>query len=130
MKILLQFNHIGHVRFSYNPSFSVCFFSRNSVFLSQQFSWNRVFQPVSAKVQTSERGRTEYIYIYKIIALTLRPCWRGTIPGYYKFGNELCGLKLFPYNRMRPMRKGKSRRQEFDPGTDKKAVKEYGNTII
>ena len=30
------------VRFSYNPSFSACFFSRNSVFLSQQTSQNSV----------------------------------------------------------------------------------------
>ena len=37
---------------------SVSFFSRNSVFLSQQFSRNRVFLPVSAKFQTSERGRS------------------------------------------------------------------------
>ena len=29
-------------RFSYNPSFSACFFSRNSVFLSQQISRNSV----------------------------------------------------------------------------------------
>ena len=28
----------GHVRFSYNPYFSACFFNRNSVFLSQQIS--------------------------------------------------------------------------------------------
>ena len=33
---------IGHVRFSYNPYFSACFFSRNSVFLSQQISRNSV----------------------------------------------------------------------------------------
>ena len=32
------------------------FFSRNIVFLSQQFSRNSIFQPVSAKFQTSERG--------------------------------------------------------------------------
>ncbi|XP_066394369.1 probable flavonol synthase 4 [Miscanthus floridulus] len=31
--------------------------SRNSVFLSQQFSQNSVFQPVSAKIQTCERGQ-------------------------------------------------------------------------
>ena len=36
---------------------SASFFSRNSVFLSQQFSRNSIFQPVSAKFQTSERGR-------------------------------------------------------------------------
>ena len=37
---------------------SASFFSRNSVFLSQQFSRNSVFQPVSAKFHTSEQGRT------------------------------------------------------------------------
>jgi len=31
------------------------FFSRNSVFLSQQFSQNSVFQPVSAKIQQAEQ---------------------------------------------------------------------------
>ena len=30
------------VRFFYNPSFSAYFFSRNSVFLSQQINWNNV----------------------------------------------------------------------------------------
>ena len=35
---------------------STSFSGRNSVFLSQQFSRNSVFQPVSAKVQTSERA--------------------------------------------------------------------------
>ena len=34
--------HYQTVRFSYNPSFSACFFSRNSVFLSQQISRNSV----------------------------------------------------------------------------------------
>ena len=34
--------HIGPVRFSYNPYFSACFFSQNSVFLSQQISQNNV----------------------------------------------------------------------------------------
>jgi hypothetical protein len=28
----------GHVHPAYNPSFSACFFSRNSIFLSQQIS--------------------------------------------------------------------------------------------
>jgi len=35
-------NYIGSVRFSYNPYFSACFFSRNSVSLSQQISRNSV----------------------------------------------------------------------------------------
>ena len=30
------------VRFSYNLSFSACFFSQNNVFLPQQISWNSV----------------------------------------------------------------------------------------
>ena len=33
----------GFFSFSYNPSFSACFFSRNSVFLSQQISRNSIF---------------------------------------------------------------------------------------
>ena len=32
----------GHVRFFYNPSFFTCFFSQNSIFLSQQISRNSV----------------------------------------------------------------------------------------
>jgi len=32
----------GPVRFSYNPYFSACFFSRNRVFLSQQIRRNNV----------------------------------------------------------------------------------------
>ena len=32
------------------------FFSQNSIFLAQQFSWNSVFQSVLAKFQTSKRG--------------------------------------------------------------------------
>jgi len=35
---------------------SASFFSRNSVFLSQQFGRNSFFQSVSAKFQTSEQG--------------------------------------------------------------------------
>ena len=34
--------HMSYVRLSYNPPFSACFFSRNSVFLSQQISQNSV----------------------------------------------------------------------------------------
>jgi len=34
--------HKGPVRWSYNPYFSACFFSRNSVFLSQQISRNSI----------------------------------------------------------------------------------------
>ena len=37
------------VRFSYNPYFSACFFSRNSIFLSQQISRNSVSACFSAK---------------------------------------------------------------------------------
>ena len=39
----------GPVRFSYNPYFSACFISRNSIFLSQQISWNSVSAFFSAK---------------------------------------------------------------------------------
>ena len=38
---------------------SASFFSRNSIFLSQQFSQNNVFQPVSTKFQTSEQDLSE-----------------------------------------------------------------------
>jgi hypothetical protein len=31
-------DELGHIRLSYNPYFSTCFFSRNRVFLSQQIS--------------------------------------------------------------------------------------------
>ena len=44
-----------------NLACSAYFFSRNSVFLSQQFSRNSVFQPVSAKVQTSECGVWRFV---------------------------------------------------------------------
>ena len=49
-------NHIGPVRLTQKPTCSACFFSRNIVFLSQQFSQKQCFQPVSAKIQQSERG--------------------------------------------------------------------------
>ena len=35
-------NNNGLVRFSYNPYFSACFFSRNSIFLSQQINRNSI----------------------------------------------------------------------------------------
>ena len=38
----------------YNPHYSACFSSQNSVFLSQQFSQNSVFQP---KFQQAERAQ-------------------------------------------------------------------------
>ena len=34
--------HTDHVRFSYNSYFSICIFSRNNIFLSQQISRNSV----------------------------------------------------------------------------------------
>ena len=43
-----------------NLACSAWFFSRNSVFLSQQFSRNSGFQSVSVKIQTSERGHTDF----------------------------------------------------------------------
>jgi len=39
---IIKISDFGPVRFSYNPSFSACFFSRNNVFLSQQISRNNV----------------------------------------------------------------------------------------
>ena len=38
----IVFTYRGPVRFSYNPSFSACFFIRNSIFLSQQISRNNI----------------------------------------------------------------------------------------
>ena len=43
----LDVRFLGPVRLSYNPYFSACLFSQNSVFLSQQISQNSVL--VSAK---------------------------------------------------------------------------------
>jgi len=41
--ITAESTHVGHVRLSYNPYFSACFFfNRNNVFLSQQISRNSV----------------------------------------------------------------------------------------
>jgi hypothetical protein len=37
-------NDLGHVHLTYNPSYLTCFFSRNSIFLSQKIS-HSVFQP-------------------------------------------------------------------------------------
>jgi hypothetical protein len=36
-KKLLQNNNLGPVHLAYNPSYSACFFSRNSIFLSHEF---------------------------------------------------------------------------------------------
>ena len=47
---------IGSVRFSYNPYFSACFFSRNSVFLSQRISRNSVL------VFSAKRTGLAYIF--------------------------------------------------------------------
>ena len=56
---------------------SASFFSRNSVFLSQQFSRNSVFQPVSAKVQTSERGQScKYSIFYLSLFVRTLCCSR------------------------------------------------------
>ena len=46
----------GPVRLIQKPACSACFFSRNSVFFSQQFSQNSIFQVVSAKFQQAEQG--------------------------------------------------------------------------
>jgi len=54
--LLIYLSFWGPVRLTLYSTYSVSFFSRNSVFLSQQFSQNSVFQPVLAKFQTSERG--------------------------------------------------------------------------
>ena len=49
----LIFLSIGPVR---RTPYSAYFFSRNSVFLLQQFSQNSIFQSVSAKFQQTEQG--------------------------------------------------------------------------
>jgi len=46
---IIKISDFGPVRFSYNPSFSACFFSWNSVFLSQQIRRNNVSACFSAK---------------------------------------------------------------------------------
>jgi len=46
----------SHVRLIPYSICSASFFSRNSIFLSQQFNQNSVFQPVSAKILSAERG--------------------------------------------------------------------------
>ena len=47
----IQFRCLGHVRFFYNPSFSACFFSRNSVF-SHNKSAGTVFRLVFSAKRT------------------------------------------------------------------------------
>jgi len=46
---------------------SVCFFSRNSFFLSQQFNQNNVFQPVSAKIQQAEHDHLSKCFVLEMI---------------------------------------------------------------
>ena len=61
----------------YNPHYLVCFFSRNSIFLSQQFSQNSVLQPIqpslSQYVKDSRPCKTETeAFIGRV--------WSGTLP--------------------------------------------------
>ena len=51
--------YLGPVRFTLKPACLASFFSRNSVFLSQQFSQNSIFQSVSAKFQQTEQGHSD-----------------------------------------------------------------------
>ena len=61
---------VDHVRLSYNPYFSACFFSRNSIFLSQQIIRNNISTYFFGKENGSFRGTikkgghviTEYYY--------------------------------------------------------------------
>jgi len=80
-----------------NLACSAYFFSRNSVFLSQQFSRNSVFQPVSAKVQTSERG----LYVQKLEQLTLKnggSIKYGLLRGSYQYLLQVSSIfKILKY---------------------------------
>ena len=55
-------NNTGHVRFSYNPSFSACFFSRNSVF-SYNKSAGTVFQLVIIFVHTVAHMLNQIVWL-------------------------------------------------------------------
>ena len=48
VKNLVQVMNFGPVQLTLKPTCSASFFSRNNVFLSQQFSQNSVFSQVSA----------------------------------------------------------------------------------
>jgi hypothetical protein len=50
-------SHIGPVHPTYNPSFSTCFFSRNSIFLSQQISQ----QCFSAGLSAQPNGAIQFL---------------------------------------------------------------------
>jgi len=54
--------HCGPVRLSYNPSFSACFFSRNSIFLSQQISGNSVSTCFFSKANGAYKKHTTHEY--------------------------------------------------------------------
>jgi hypothetical protein len=60
-------NDIGPVYSAYNPSFSVCFFSRNNIFLSQQISQ----QCFSAGLSAQPNGS---IAVYFLEASILSMC--------------------------------------------------------
>ena len=53
-------SQLGSVRFTPYSVYSAYFFSRNSIFLSQQFSQNSILQPVSAKIQQAEWGHYDF----------------------------------------------------------------------
>ena len=78
----------GSVRLTPYLTWSV-FFSQNNIFLSQQFSWNSVFQPVSTKVQTSEPAS---FILHKMLLYH-----DTTIPWYYIIIdiNDLGVIKIF-----------------------------------
>jgi hypothetical protein len=54
---------MGHVHSAYNPSFSACFFSWNSIFLSQQISQQYFSAGLSAQPNGSMvlEARQEYL---------------------------------------------------------------------
>ena len=57
--------YLGPVRLTPYSTCSASFFNRNSVFLSQQFSKNIIFQPVSAKILPAERGLLAVVLVHR-----------------------------------------------------------------
>ena len=81
-------HYYGHVRLSYNPYFSACFFSRNSIFLSQQISRNSVsacfFSEANGAVyilffsSRREKGVVVWQYISRIRMESVPALWLRT----------------------------------------------------
>jgi len=58
---------VGPVRLCYNPYFSACFFSRNSIFLSQQISQNSVSACFFSEAKEAKSRGLEEKYIYTVL---------------------------------------------------------------